>query len=408
MSNFYSNRVLDKYLAVAPKLVTLRQLCVFGKSITPHKLVASGNYVRQELSVRLAHRIRDFQGLPFVVGTNPHIEQVYSMYWTAFDTFRKFPEIKNVAQNEEFCDTVDMLLTNHLKAIPLLARGMRESGLGNMSNADVDRFMDATLKSRIGRRVIAEQHIALTRSFMAGDEIQSLEVMEQKGRFGRRMRLEHGKGKGNWIGIVNTSVHADDTIDRCYQLAKTVFESTFGRSAPPILMDGHMDATFMYIPDQAEYILYEVMENAMRFTLFHHFEASELPPIRVTVALSPSDVSTMPQTVAFRISDQGGGIPPHILPHVFSFAHPSKFSDFVDVVPTMAGTVHEKAEKDEVHLGIGLPLCRVYTEFWGGEIALRTMWGWGSDVYVRLGLGNRLENIVEWALMNCFIQAIDL
>ena len=46
----------------------------------------SANYVRHELAVRIAHRIRDLQALPFVVMTNRNLEEVYEKYWTAFET----------------------------------------------------------------------------------------------------------------------------------------------------------------------------------------------------------------------------------------------------------------------------------------------------------------------------------
>ena len=57
---FYSNHVVDLYLKDTDK-VTLRQLIVYGRSITSEKLIKSANYVRTQLPIRLAHRIRDFQ-----------------------------------------------------------------------------------------------------------------------------------------------------------------------------------------------------------------------------------------------------------------------------------------------------------------------------------------------------------
>jgi hypothetical protein len=91
--SFYQNDELESYANRPSKRVTIRQLTVFGRSLTQEKLIKSANYLRQELPVRLAHRIVDFQRLPFIVGTNPHIERVYSLYWQAFETFRRFPEI---------------------------------------------------------------------------------------------------------------------------------------------------------------------------------------------------------------------------------------------------------------------------------------------------------------------------
>lgn len=39
-------------------------------------------------------------------------------------------------------------------------------------------------------------------------------------------------------------------------------------------------------------------------------------------------------------------------------------------------------------LGYGLPLGRAYAEYFGGGIAVQSLWGWGTDVYLSLrGVG---------------------
>jgi len=60
----------------------------------------SANYVREEMPVRLAHRINAFQQLPFVVGSNKSINQVYELYWEAFEAFRKVTEITTLEVNK--------------------------------------------------------------------------------------------------------------------------------------------------------------------------------------------------------------------------------------------------------------------------------------------------------------------
>jgi hypothetical protein len=348
-----------------------------------------------------------------------------------------------------------------------------------MDAAEVDRFMYTTLRSRIGRRVIAEQHIALSKVY---HEQLSGKVDESS----------------PFIGIVNTRTRAGSIVERCAALASKVFAQSYGPSIPPpeIIVDGDVDAEFTYIPDQAEYVVYELLENAMRFTLYEHhpkfrhlkqsnrmaaekpsgtseetqkvlplsklaysgpaqasvsrFEQSlpdrqkahdahkhhlhshtpstELPPsafrsdgphapepeslsgdivklpaVRVTCALSPTPTSTTPsltapgssggafaQTtavsfspiIALRISDSGGGIPRPLVPHIFSFAHASKFREFPNVMKKMKGVIGEKEEAETglAHLGIGLPLSKVYAEFWGGTISVRVVEGWGTDV----------------------------
>lgn len=119
---------------------------VFGRSLTESRLLASANYVRTELPTRLAHRIRDMQRLPYVVVTNPHIIDVYDLYYTAFDTFRRVREIKSLEDNDRFCKDIASMLRAHLSVIPNLAMGILECN-GLMDQEELDRFMNVILRS---------------------------------------------------------------------------------------------------------------------------------------------------------------------------------------------------------------------------------------------------------------------
>lgn len=100
-----------------------------------------------DLRVRsIAHRIRDMQQLPYGVVTNPHIKDVYNLYHTAFDTFRKVKEIKTLEENERFCEIVSKMLKTHLTVIPKLAMGILESS-GHLDHQILDHFMSTILRS---------------------------------------------------------------------------------------------------------------------------------------------------------------------------------------------------------------------------------------------------------------------
>ena len=94
------------------------------------------------------------QQLPYVVVTNPHISEVYDLYYTAFDTFRKVPEIKTLEDNDRFCDTVSKMLRAHLTVIPKLGMGVLECG-GLMDDHELDKFMNTVLRS------VSHQHNSL-------------------------------------------------------------------------------------------------------------------------------------------------------------------------------------------------------------------------------------------------------
>jgi len=96
--------------------------------------------------------------------------------------------------------------------------------------------------------------------------------------------------------------------------------------------------------------------------------------------------------VTIRIRDRGGGIRPDVLPHIWSYA----FTTFceADEVPggnTIMGRITGAATGGSsiAGLGYGLPLSRAYAEYFGGGIAVESLYGWGTDVYLRLkGVGS--------------------
>ncbi len=140
---------------------------VFGRSLTETRLLSSANYVRNELptrsvllgkslfylalpltrhAFRIAHRIRDMQTLPYAVVTNPHMSQVYELYYKAFESLRRLREIKTLEDNDVLCKKIAQNLEEHLTVIPQLAMGVLECR-NLMRGEDMDRFMNTMLRS---------------------------------------------------------------------------------------------------------------------------------------------------------------------------------------------------------------------------------------------------------------------
>ena len=146
------------------------------------------------------------------------------------------------------------------------------------------------------------------------------------------------------------------------------------------------------VPEQLEHILYELLDNAVRFTMRNH-PAGDYPPIQVTVSATDSDVY-------FRVSDQGGGMTKDRYDRLWSYqsrAQTGDFSDFKQIqkIPaTIDGRANQASEMGHRHLGIGLTMSRIYAEYWGGELQVITMDGFGTDAYVRIPrLGTNTENL---------------
>ncbi|KAI8356095.1 hypothetical protein EDC96DRAFT_515762 [Choanephora cucurbitarum] len=387
--HFYQNKVLDEFTEQPVNPSTLRQFIFFGRQMNTSRLVKSANWVRNELLVRLAHRIRAFQQLPFFVGTNPHIEYVYKLYWGAFESLRTFPPVKTLEDNQKFCDLLRNLLEDGLLVLPRLARGLSESApYYPPDQNDLDLFLNRMLRSRISRRILAEQHMALT------------EACEHD------WDRHTGFGDG-YVGIIFVHCSASQIVQRSKELVyqhvdRYQNQDSAGKQVPPIQVDiqhngfeanhSKNEILFAYVPEQLEHILYELLDNAVRFTMRNHPEGN-YPPIQVTVSANDSDVY-------FRVSDQGGGMSKDRYERLWSYQSRSQTGDFDDFkhlekVPTsIDGRASQASEMGHRHLGIGLTMSRIHAEYWGGELQVITMDGYGTDAYVRIPrLGTNTENL---------------
>jgi len=89
-----------------------------------------------------------------------------------------------------------------------------------MSSEQISSFLDAAIRNRIAVRLIAEQHIVLSRA---------LQNPEQ--------------ARANDVGIVDMALSPVEMIRMCASFVTELCEATLG-AAPSIVIEGATDATF--------------------------------------------------------------------------------------------------------------------------------------------------------------------
>lgn len=75
--------------------------------------------------MRLARRVRAFQSLPFIVGTNPYIKDIYSLYYDSFETLVQYASPTS-SDDVAFIETLKDFVERHSDNIPTLARGRQK------------------------------------------------------------------------------------------------------------------------------------------------------------------------------------------------------------------------------------------------------------------------------------------
>lgn len=296
-----------------------------------------------------------------------------------------------------FTEVLADLVQTHADTIPILARGFLECRK-YISPAEVTRFLDEHLRARIGTRLIAEQHIALHSSSQPHNDTETI----------------NDDHESSYIGIIDTALQPASIINSCGAFVSEICELKYG-VRPSWVIDGEVETTFAYVPVHLEYIITELLKNAFRATVE---SGKSQEPVVITIAAEPesphakeaisSEIGAVrrPESssspilplsdgapgVTIRIRDRGGGIGPAVLPQIWSYSFttfsdddelPGSGMEALNAISGAGGNVSSIAG-----LGYGLPLGRAYAEYFGGGIGIQSLYGWGTDVYLRLkGVG---------------------
>ncbi|KAG5986416.1 hypothetical protein E4U54_005442 [Claviceps lovelessii] len=392
--------------------LSLADLVRHGKPpLSEKSLLSSANFTLSLLPIRLARRIQALRNLPYIVVSNPNISRIYNNYlhslsillpyWHAASQGRP---ISTSRDEVEFTHVLAELVATHTDTIPILAKGFLDCRK-YISPAEVTRFLDEHLRARIGTRLIGEQHMAL--------HFSSQQHFAPSGTDSPTPCPE----QASYIGVIDTALRPSLTVHACAGFVADICELRYG-SRPLIHIDGEPDTTFAFVPMHLEYIVTELLKNAFRATV----ESRCREPVVVTIAPEPpleeqpggvplvkqwSQGRSQLQSetikllddnapgVTIRIRDRGGGISPEVLPNIWSYSF-TTFSDDDDFPGSGSGadglgvlSTASAGGSSIAGLGYGLPLSRAYAEYFGGGIAVQSLYGWGTDVYLRLsGVGS--------------------
>ncbi|KAF1992387.1 alpha-ketoacid dehydrogenase kinase [Aulographum hederae CBS 113979] len=431
-SNSSTAKVPDDYIAeLACKPLhplTLADLVRHGRPpLCKDALLKSANFTLDILPARLAHRIQSLRNLPFIVVSNPHVSKIHNNYLHSLSTLQPWAEkhVDTLEDEVKFTQAMADLVQTHADTITILARGFLEARK-YISAREVTNYLDEHLRARIGTRLIAEQHIALHMSSQPHNELASSDS-------GNSQNTEAGHPHNpysSYIGAIDTELCPASVIRHCEGVVSDICELKYG-VRPTVNINGDANYTFAHIPMHLEYIITELLKNAFRSTIERGMERE---PIEITIAplpegatpegdkrmISNADQGNIDQAsheitdtekpassmirpleettpgVTIRIRDRGGGISPENYAHIWDYSF-TTFND-EEAVDSLSGAGAGSGisafnsiaggGSSIAGLGYGLPLGRAYAEYFGGGIAVQSLWGWGTDVYLSLrGVG---------------------
>lgn len=419
------------YAKFPAQSVPMRQMVQFGPNPTAGTLFRASQFVQEELPIRLGHRIRDLEELPDGLADAPSVKRVREWYAMSFEELvnvkqpklsselkqwlYKPTQVRNVSGIEEFpvdpardfalkaergrnqdvpksdgnrhsysernrryfahvepnvlwpaeignynremTKALQIIKRRHDAVIPTIAQGVAEwkrtSTRSNKQSVEKP-FLDKFTMSRIGVRMLIGQHIALNTE----------------------------PGRNDYVGIICTRTNVYDVIQQSIDGARFICETHYGLLEAPqvdIVCDPSLE--IMYVPGHLAHMLFEMVKNSLRAVVeFHGVHCESFPAVKIIVAVGHEDIT-------IKIHDQGGGIPRSSIRKVWQYTY-STVADTPELNPEN----NSEFKAPMAGFGYGLPLSRLYAQYFGGDLELISMEGYGTDVYLNL---NRLSSSSE-------------
>ena len=237
--------------------------------------------------------------------------------------------------------------------------------------------------------------------------------------------------------------------------AQRICAAHYGQTAPSVLIQTpHPDITTTYVDEFLHRNIYELLKNSMRATCDAHLQGGS--PVTIAMSSSSSSLSlsgrgdnscaaetkkgssptarsAMPpvtltlvdggEDVTIKIMDQGGGLALSDMDNLWSYVNSVKSRPQDDIptmtttgtatattgsststatadsLATMGGVASEVKDYLDMPLhgsGHGLPLARLIARYFGGDLSLISMEGYGTDSYLSLYRNDdHLENFPE-------------
>eukprot|EP01065_Artemidia_motanka_P021109 TRINITY_DN2519_c0_g1_i1.p1 TRINITY_DN2519_c0_g1~~TRINITY_DN2519_c0_g1_i1.p1 ORF type:complete len:418 (+),score=66.02 TRINITY_DN2519_c0_g1_i1:72-1325(+) len=362
--DFYDQTV-EAFASKTPIHVTMQHCVEYSRHPTREKEMTLSKFLARELPIRLAHTIRGFQVLPYIVVVNPWIESIYASYLESFQQLAAAPPITDYESHLQFCRFLVSRLQAHANVISDLSKGIKDVRLlpdsANVDFRSLDRFLDQLLVQRISRRLLAEQLLIMHQ--LAADPPDA--------------------PRNERAGVFTMNLRPADVAENCLSQVTYLAEETYGH-APTWKIEGDVDATFPFVASHLEYILFELCKNAVRATIENHrtLKGSALPPVTVRVCQG--------RELTLVISDQGGGLGDEAQQNAgsygFSTSRPSHRD--TEYYKVSFGATEDGPEKIQfAGFGFGLPLSRIYSQYHGGTLTFQSLPGYGTDFYLRMPTG---------------------
>jgi pyruvate dehydrogenase kinase 2/3/4 len=358
---------LDRLASQVPRPLRLMDMYDYGRVGSGVQRLINAQFLYHELPVRIAQRAVDLLTLPHGLSEAAPIREVAAIYLDYLARLRQVPLPTNQVDEERFTDILQTFTFDRSLIPKKISEGVQTWSKQNESNREMEKALYRFFTARVGLRFLVE-HFILSSPRESCQSIRTVISMFPD----------------DYKGCIDNNC---DVVHEITRVANVVQQQTidyYGKSPAIDIVDcsstgRHRESSFTHIPHHLHYMFAELLQNSCRATVLHSpsipdNDDAPLRPIRVVVSKGEEDVTV-------KIADTAGGIPRSKMDTIFRFTESSAKKD-------------SKFATEVTPRGFGLPLARIYSRYFGGELTLKSTEGYGLDAYIHMPrLGSATENL---------------
>lgn len=396
---------LYELAAREPTPLSLANMYRYASTDNPEQRLRNARFLYRELPVRIAQRAVDLFTLPHGLSKTDSVRGVVRVYVSHLRRLLASPEPSNAAEEKAFTELLESLVLDRTSIPVAVASAVsnlkdhRREALDDRRLREMEEALYRFFAARVGLRFLVEHHV--------------MSSPDRPSRAGRALLgedVDYDNDETDFLGCIRRDC---DPVAEARAVADSVSRMCREElgDAPEIEIvaprrtDGRQRRrrrSFTYVPHHLRYMLAELLRNACRATVTHHLDSGAVPPpVRVVVVDGAEDVT-------IKIADRGGGLPRSDVDRVWTFAtvrcannkekrtKNAKNNNHNQESGAAAASFFKDGFTGTAIRGFGLPLSRIYARYFGGELTLKTMEGYGVDAYLHLPmLGEACENLPD-------------
>jgi len=369
----YANAVYAKSARQPATPITIKQMYDTSRANPRDVILSTSAFLKKEVPIRLAKQIIALDSLSYNLSQSPEVRRVNELNKIAFNQISTAPEPSNLDNCNILLKIFQEILDGHYLVVPFLNIAVHKSPFPTEDLVKCP-FLNAFLCSYFHRRIGIRT------------------IMAQYSKF--VIQYENGELNPEMVGEIQLNCKISEIIESVVADTKNLCLNVYG-FAPDVHIIDKQKHNFTYNPRHLSILTTEIIRNSLRATCEYRGKSNiDLYPIKVVIC----DGDEPHDDITIKVSDLGGGILREEETNVFHCGYTTGKPDIETIQESLdslmndpsnlerADKLHDVLSTSMVRLGYGLPLARLYTRYFGGDLELFSMDGHGTDCFIYLKL----------------------